>query len=785
MSRLDPDLLRSASHRHMVRHVPPPLSAGARDIEAGVQLDGRIVVAWPAREPLVLVAPAKALDDAGLRVAARLDPDGAARDLAPLHFDRYTEVGAFLPLHVPVVDLATRTAAPFTIALEVAEVLDGGLQRAVAAADVGSWLTVVVVEGILGRTAYLLGAEKLRIRRVARELRDIRLIATARDDALDRMGAEIGVPRLESRLEFDPATRTILTRGVDAAGLPERESDDAYRRRLGIYRPMLVPSRSNLERLLNGPGDAAAPNAGVLGAAGVVHRFEVVEADNDLAVAIHLVQAGPGTARDDLHRLVSEAYLVWPGDAAANDAVHARRYVPSPSRDRIAALRARLRTQWVFNAGHAVAPALAVALDRVGRCRQALGDASQWVVQRAADPAGGSRFELGLGIEVVPPPAAILDQMAAAVGVNPVLGDDPATQEVRGLLRGIRPRSSGEDPEGRWLLEGCGIRTVHRTNTGSLYLSHLPTFGLVIEGPSTVDPVAAVALEARYHAPGDPGRNAVLAAALKDAGDAWVAAGHPAWTSLTDPDASVRWAQVGPRAAVDPALLVFTGASLPAVQQPGPVVTALERLPKELVETIRLDPAQSQRILAGQPAAIDELAALVALLRARGVAGVLPLVSGGEVLLVVAVIGLPEAGLNLTERRSTAFRWYVVPIEGSGGRVRGAGSRTEFVPNGPGLSAVVALGYARRGLTDPYEFRVDLPDGAVLDLRQYELLMNVLEHACPLGIEVNTFNIRRRHVDIDGDGVADPLPPTLARTFRAFRHRRWRGIDDTAPAGGE
>jgi hypothetical protein len=56
--------------------------------------------------------------------------------------------------------------------------------------------------------------------------------------------------------------------------------------------------------------------------------------------------------------------------------------------------------------------------------------------------------------------------------------------------------------------------------------------------------------------------------------------------------------------------------------------------------------------------------------------------------------------------------------------------------------------------------------------------MNALERACPIGVEINTWNLRRRHVDVDGDGTADPLPPSLARHYRRFRMPRMRGLDE-------
>jgi hypothetical protein len=146
--------------------------------------------------------------------------------------------------------------------------------------------------------------------------------------------------------------------------------------------------------------------------------------------------------------------------------------------------------------------------------------------------------------------------------------------------------------------------------------------------------------------------------------------------------------------------------------------------------------------------------------------------SSGDVILVAGVVSLPEAGVNLAEQPATGFRWYVIPISGPGGVVETVGARSDFVPAGEGLSAVVVIGYARTGLTDPYEYRVDLPDSAVLSRREYEYLMNLLELVTPVGIRVNTFAIRKQHVDTNGDGSADPLDPTISRTYRTFRRRR-------------
>src|SRR5262249_3515264 len=159
------------------------------------------------------------------------------------------------------------------------------------------------------------------------------------------------------------------------------------------------------------------------------------------------------------------------------------------------------------------------------------------------------------------------------------------------------------------------------------------------------------------------------------------------------------------------------------------------------------DAGLTARILAGDPVAADQLHKLADALESGGVVSVLPLVSGAaEILIVVSVVGLPEAGINLSDRRSAGFRWYVVVLGGQGGEVKVTGSRTFFIPSTPGLYAVVAIGYARHGLNDPYEYKLDLPDGALLSLLQYEFLMNSLERAYPIGVGINTFALRKEHI---------------------------------------
>ena len=757
---LDPDVGRSASHRHQFDHLIVPFASGATHHDVPIDAGGMARIDFEAREPLVVVALVQSLSNEGLRVRAVLDPSGTPTTLPTLDFALYTERGASLPLYRPVL-VGTSTASSFAIGLTATRVSATGAETPIPVADLATFLSLGVIEGVLGRLLYAVSAEKQRMRRQAREVLATRQLATARDDALDRIGADLAVPRFADTLSFN---------GTELVTSTARENDDAYRARLAIYRPFLLPNRRALLDRLNGPGPDASPNAGLPAAIGVTRRFDVLEADNAFALAIHLVSAGDDTRRTNFLAFLRGMHLVQP-----QAPMPVNPYVATIRADE-AALRARLVTNFTFPANANLAPQLAVALDRVGRCRRALGATTPWAISRTQSDSDGSRFELGLGATLDAPSAAELETLGASVS-NPNRAPSP-DPEVEALLRAMAAVPSAQDEEGSWLLTPCGLRTVHRLDTGSVYVSHFSTFGMAITGPNTTPVQQPVTLEVRYHAPGDPGSNAVLAAGLTSALAKWTAQGHPAWTVLSDADGAARRQLATSVAPGSPAALAFAAAGLPVVTTPAPVVQRLDRLPAELIETIRLAPAQSQAIQASppEPAAADDLRQLAELLRAEGLASALPLVIGPtEVVVVVGAIGLPEAGINLSERRATGFRWYAVPIRGDGGTLVRAGQRVTFTPTGPGLTALVALGYARRGLTDPYEFRVDLPADATLTLRQYEYLMNLLEHTHPLGIEINTFAIRRRHVDLDGDGVADPLKPSVANTFRPFQRRRQRG----------
>ena len=150
---------------------------------------------------------------------------------------------------------------------------------------------------------YLLGAEKQRLRRLARELASMRLLAGARDNALDRVGADLGVPRFSDTLAF---------RSGEIVTDVRREPDDEYRRRLGVYRPWLRPTKARLLELLNGPDAPTSANTGPLAALGLAARFTLDEDDTDFAVAISIVGVDDPAYRAGFLQFVRSTLLVWP-----------------------------------------------------------------------------------------------------------------------------------------------------------------------------------------------------------------------------------------------------------------------------------------------------------------------------------------------------------------------------------------------------------------------------------------------------------------------------------------
>ena len=730
---------------------------------------------------MILVSLTKSLGTETVTVTATLRRGGATITLPGITFDSYTEHGATLPLYTPPLGPGATSVRPFTLRIRVSVQPASGPAETVSAADLGAYVAFRGLEGNMGKMLLLLTQEKARIRREGRQLAAAKLLNTARLDALDRIGADLGVPRFRDDLVFDRDHQELMTVMLtDSDGNPVAESDADYARRLSIYRSFLLSSGPRIHEMLNGPGESNDPNAGLLSELGLTSRFAVSDDNNPFAIAIRIVGVDSEEPRTSFLNYVRSDILTWLPSTVRADAVHAKRYEPSARRAAVSALRARLRDFYQFPTGAAVAPALAQALDRLGRVLRALGHSSQLTIMRAQDPtAAGSRYELGLGVDVASLSATVLNTLAAAVNDTARAPTDDKESEV--LIAGTRPAPAADDPDGRWLLTACGFQTIHRLDTATLYLSHAPILGLVIDGPPTVDADVSTGYVAHFYPPEDPAINAALLSGLESAMARWAAANEAAWTQLTPVQQSAAWNEVVAQPPNGPAMLAVAAAGLPAIPDPTGLITGIGHVPVEMVATISLDSGLASAILAGDPAAAPTLGRLVQTLKNAGLASAVPLVtSTGAVLLAVSVLGLPQIGVNLAERRSSGFRWYTVSLGGTGS-AGGFGSSTDLRATTAGALALVCLGYVREGSADPYEVTLDLPDDATLTLKQYEFLMNTLAQVCPVGIQINTYAIRRGRVDLDGDTNAEPLTAAVSKSYRSFVRTRLRGAYQQGP----
>jgi hypothetical protein len=782
-TRIDPDLYGSDALGNALGSISGPLASGASATPLAPNPQGRLVVDWSARRPVVIVSLTQTLDTDAVTITGTLDPEGAARKLPAITFAPYSEQGAPLALYTPALAAGATSAPSFTLGIEVAVQPPEGPATTLVANDIASRLSFEVLEGNMGKLLFVLLSEKARIRREARQLATAKLLAGARLDALDRIGADLGVLRFQDDLAYDAdhhEVKTVIL--TDAAGQPTVESDADYARRLGIYRPFLLSSPARLIEMLNGPGQPVDPNTGLMSGLGLTTRFALAEQNNPFAIAIRVVGIGSEGPRDNFLAYVRNDILTWLPDTAAANAIHATRYQPAARQADIAALRARLRNSYTFPDNAAVAPGLADALDRLGRVLAGLGHSAKLAITRAQDASAGSRYELGLGVDVTALSGADLDALvAAAKNSARALTDDKEAESLIAAARARPPASAADDPDGTWLFTTCGLQTIHRINATTLYLSYAPITGLVVDGPITLAAGGTADYAAHFYPAEDPAINAALLAGLQSAATQWSAAGQAAWTQLTPADQATAWSQVIAQAANAAALETFAAAGLPAIASPGGLITSLGNVPADMLATVALDAGLASAIRAGDPAAIARLRQLVSVLKTAGLVSAVPLVtSANAVILVVSVLGLPQIGVNLAERRAAGFRWYTVPLGGNG-TVKGFGSTTSLRATTGGALAVVCLAYARRGQADPYEVVVDLPDGATLTLKQYEFLMNLLSRAYPVGIQVNTYGIRQHHVDLDGDGQPDPLTASVSKTYRSFQRTRLRGIYEQTP----
>jgi hypothetical protein len=759
---IDSDPRRSAAHASMLAHLTAPFQGGATDcavpITAGASATFVARVDRVSRQPLLLVGTRAAVGARGFSVSVQVKPRTPANAPAvtsTLRFAPWSEPGAFLPAW-PGAALATPDVTP---AFDVVVSVTGGP----AGKTPIDLVELRLVEGVLGRLVYVMGAEKARLRRQGRELAALRRLDFTFDPddanpdhrrlghALDRLGADLGVPRLVDRMTWDGARQ-------QPTSVAEREPNEAYRQRLQMFRPFVLPTRGRVEA----------------GLRRFVHPACVInEANAELSVAIQLVSSPDDAPRLAFLDTLRRTHLVQPGQP-----LPAARPLPSTTRAALQKLLDRVGASFDVPAGASMAPLLAEALDRVGRCRIALGVTRRWKILRAQDDAGGSRYVLGLGVDVETPPAAELDLMATNLAARTFAAGTDV--ETIALLSSLAAKASAVDSVGRWLLAASGLRTVHPIAGGRVYLSHVAAFGAqVSRAPGSPAP-----LEAHFHAPGDPGQDSLLWHGLADVVKDVTAAGLPALVEL-----AAAAAQPAITAAVVPTTGALAALNSAGLRTPGDAAnlarakTGLAALAPELYTTLKLDPALASGVLAGTPAQVAQLAQLVGFLRARELISVLPLVSGADLLLVVGAVVLPGAAVTLNSPRQ-GFRWYVLPVSGMKGSLeRTLGARNRYTPPGGGasLAAVVAVSMGRKDREDPrscippYQVREQLPADQRLDLAAYERLMNLLERTVPLGVVADTHLVREGNVDPAGSGQTVPFTGRLAHTFRSFEQRRHLG----------
>ena len=660
-----------------------------------------------------------------------------------------------LPLHRPTINAERVTPAATRLQLSVSI---GA--HPVAMDRVHEVVEVHLLCGAFGRLYYLLHAETPRLRRVVRQIQRARCVQTASGAMLDALGRELAVPRFEERLDVQ---------GQQIVGVAAREEDAAYRRRLTLFRPWFVPTRAHLQRTLDGvrPGGA--------------RLFDIVEDDNPLCVALRLVSIAPdvGAARDQRHR-----YQAWLRDTVLIDpteAVPAARPMPDARRAAETQMRQRLQGWMLFaGASRAMAPALARALDRARSMSSALGLATQLNVVRAQDVDAGSRWELGLALEIeAPPPQQIADLCQRALTVD--LGGiaDTAT---RGLLLRLRERLSAGVAASRQLdawLGVAGLRTVHPLGGGRMMLSHFSTRGLVISGATDLALAAAAdaPLSASLLSENDVQTHAALSFALSGGTAGWGAAGPP-WTRVAEGGMDAAIAALAPVPAAMGDALRSIGLPVPTAADIQGFRQSLAQYPRSVFALLSVDAALSAALAAGNVAAWDRLSGLLAQLSRNGAATAALFGGPGAAhTLVVSSIALPLWSTNLAARRSVGFVWRALPIQPIGCTVQGSGTRGLVSASKTGLAAVALMAYARTGATDPFEYRVDARAGVQLNLGEYEFVMNALRRMTPAGVQANTWDLRRHHVTLDPAVGPSPLPVRLNRAFRPYHRPRFAGVD--------
>lgn len=741
-----------------------PLETAMRSDILPIGVGARIRLAAGYWEPMLQVAPRADLGSERLLVS--INVVGAAVQPHPVSFEPLTEQGHWITFMVPGNLVARRTASP--IELEIAVRLNGTVQTLTRARELVEFR---VVEGMFARFVHLLSAEQARLRHQTRKLHEAASLDGAQGFMLDRYGQELGVPRLSDRL---------IVRSGQIVTDQQRENDADYRRRLALYRRWFGASRAAVVDLLNGSPGSPGP----MQAIGGPNNFVVEERDNPLFSAMKIVSVGATAAaaaaqRGHFLNYLRGTILI---DPTAN--VPAARAMPLAARQQENALRLRLRNSMTFAdpSTRSMAPFLAAAFDRLTGLLRGFGVSAPISVIRAQHNDGGVRHELGLGAELERLPAASLT--AVRNGIAGALPTGLGKAELVAVAS-LRAMGSLADPLGTWLFEACGFASVEPIGTNRLYVSHLPISQMDIAGPSDVVLDATVQRSGVTYAANLGNSSTGLGLALAHAlggGTAGWPSGDPPWTAVaqTQLDATLDSLAVlgSPMAGV----VANSGVAVLATADIPRFVAATKRYPSGSAAAVVLNPTFASNLASGSATTVERWSRLLESLGTNGAASAaLFLGTGSQTILLVSAHGLPLVGSNIGARRSTSFYWHCMAAsDGAEGSCRGSGTETVLRPTAHGLYALHCLGSARIGDTDPFEYRVDLPTGTQLNLAQYEMVMNMLTRCFPVGIEINTWALRRSHIDL-GTGTPTPLTPRQSRSFRRWQRPQFAGVDLNRP----
>lgn len=718
-------------------------------------VDSVITVSRPYPEPVLLLRLKRPLVDERVVVQATLVGGDA---VAPVVFAPYSDAGSLLPVYAPPV--TDGLAGDFALSLAVfyqqgdpAFADNYPSTGQIEPDDVADLLEGELVSGVFGKLLVLAGAEKQRVIAQAREIRSARHLQLARRSSLDARGVELGVPRINDN----------------------EEPDNAYRNRLAIYHQGRTSTPEGLLDALNGPGAGAEPNRGLPSLVGVKQRFTVVEEINPLSLALKLIAVGPSTDQlDRFHQRLRSDYLVDLKRPTSSGLADARRQRREEERK---LLLEQLTLPDVGDRNRFLHPVTSSSLATAVRIARAAGHQAQIRLLGAHQPNGGSDFELGLTVELRRFSPAQLRTIAS----NLDRVTDPADAAI---AAGMKPRSVDNDPLAQWFFGPCGFRTVVVGRSDTVLLSPFPMRGLRIEGPSLVARGQEATYRARQPVASTGGLHVLAAQGLDNLPDLIQRARLPRPADiLSGPALRDTLESIGEQTEeLPPAVEPMLGAGQVVLDGPAHAKSLLVTadLANAVAILINLDDLESAGDDDDRVAVVSgygEAAFDAGFASYRGIWNT----ATKQLVFVVSISQLPGALSVPGQPPPAAYRWSRTELPAVSLKHRQpvelkqrAGGNCQINAVRPGVALVAVVGYARQGLADPYELRVELDDpDAVLDLDQYGYIMNLLDTLCPVGVEINTFDLRRRHVDGDGDGEPEWLTSRASRTFRQYRHPRW------------